>query len=192
MTRLVHQTLIVATFILLFSLSSNAQSVEDRYQELTTEWLEVSEKLKSYNGLAMFCESPEFREQSIKILSHLHHFDSVVIDFLNESTTVMLIGEKEYTKTLKDINNFEDKYSNKAFLDFLRESCVTRNDLERNKEDLKGEMGINSFDGQVLVLESGLNKYLKHIDKRIVAIEKHMHMIHPDRIGIQLARNDTF
>lgn len=183
------QILVATTLIMLFSFTSKAQNVEGKFKKLTTEWLEVSKSIKTYNGLSMFCKNSEFRKHTIKILSHLHHFDSVMIDFLNEPTTELFIGKKEYEKTLKDINNFEAKYSNEAFLDYLKESCNTRNDLERNKDNLRRDMGMNSFDGQVVVLESGLNKFLKHIDKRIVSIEKHMHMIHPDRIGIQLAFN---
>lgn len=168
-----------------------AQKVEEQYAVLTQQWLEVSEKLKQYNGLSEFCQEQTFRAYTINILEHLHHFDSVMIDFLQEPTTALLIDSKEYEKTLKDIQEFETRFSNKAFLDYLRESCSTRNDLERHKDDLRKEVGMNSYDGQIVVLESGLNKFLKHIDKRIIAIEKHVHMIHPDRIGIQLALNFT-
>ncbi|MEP0984111.1 hypothetical protein [Ekhidna sp.] len=187
MTKVIYQVSVLAALILGSLTSLKAQNVEDQYEELTNKWLEVSLALKNYDGLSQFCQNPEFREYSITILRDLHHFDSVIIDFLHEPTTELLIGKKEYQKTLKDINNFEVKYSNQAFLNFLRESCITRNDLEKNKEELKKDIGMNSFDGQVLVLESGLSKYLKHIDKRILAIEKHMHMIHPDRIGLQLS-----
>lgn len=177
--------------LLIQVVSINAQKVEEQYAVLTRQWLEVSEKLKQYDGLSEFCQQNTFRTYTINILEHLHHFDSVMIDFLHEPTTALLIDAKEYEKTLKDIQEFETKFSNKAFLAYLRESCNTRNDLERHKEDLKKEVGMNSYDGQIVVLESGLNKFLKHIDKRIIAIEKHMHMIHPDRIGIQMALNFT-
>ncbi|MEP1035552.1 hypothetical protein [Ekhidna sp.] len=192
MTKLRYQVALLVILILGSTLTVKAQNVEEQYETLTNQWLEVSVELKSYNGLSKFCQSQEFRGYAVNILSDLHHFDSVMINFLHEPTTELLIGKKEYQKSLKDINNFEAKYSTKGFLDFLRESCITRNDLEKNKEDLKKDIGMNSFDGQVLVLESGLTKYLKHIDKRILAIEKHMHMIHPDRIGLELASNNSF
>lgn len=156
-------------------------TIEDKYDRLTEEWLEVSADLKSYAGLSGFCVNDEFRKYTINILKEMHHYDSVVMGFLLEPGAEELIGHHEYKVTLKEIGEFEEEYGIKNFMNFLRESCVTRNDLEKNKENLKNEVGMYSYDGQIVVLETGIHRFLKHIDKRVVSIDKHLHKIHPDR-----------
>lgn len=176
--------LLLSTLLIVFmGIQGSAQSVtiEEEYDRLTDSWLEVSDVLKSYQGLSDFCMEPKFRDYSVELLKQLHHYDSVVLDFLNDPTTAMIVGQKEYHKTLKDIEKFEAKYDIKSFIDFLRESCITRNGLEKNKQDLQMGQGADSYDGQVYILETDIAKFLKHIDKRIVSIDEHLHRIHPDK-----------
>ncbi len=174
------KTLSILT-ILFFSLTVKSQDIEQQYANLTDQWLELSEILQSYEGLSAFCKTPELRDYSLDILSQLHHYDSVVLEFLHEPDTETVIGSKEYRRSLKDIEKFENDYDNRSFMAFLRNSCIARNELEKDKEELVNGYGSDSYDGQVLVLENELGKFMRHLDRRIVHIEKHLHLIHPDR-----------
>jgi len=175
--------------LVLFSLASRAQSggvsIEKEYDVLTERWLEVSKELKNYAGLSGFCVQADFRNHTVGILKQLHHYDSVVLEFLHDPATEILIGHHEYKVVMHEIQSFETKYGIKSFIEFLRESCVTRNDLEKNKKTLELESGMYSYDGQIAVLEADITKFLHHIDKRVVSIDKHLHRIHPDRFQFE-------
>ena len=142
----------------------------------------MSEDISHYYGLSAFCTNSEYRTYTIEVLELLHHYDSMVLDLLKDPTVEIDISSHEYKKTMKDIEKFEGDYDLKGFIAFLRESCTTRNQLERDKQDLKKEMGMYSYDGQVMMLETEVNKFLNKIDKRILAINKHIHHIHPDKV----------
>ncbi len=184
------------TLIMALSVGTRAQSadvsIEHAYDVLTEKWLAVSENLTHYEGLSSFCLTPEYRKHAVEILTMLHHYDSVVLAFLNEPSTEAIIGHHEYKRTLAEIQKFEKKYDIKSFMTFLKESCITRNDLEKNKKTLVLESGMYSYDGQITILESDLSKFLHHIDKRVVSIDTHLHRIHPDRFqfGGELSQND--
>ncbi|WP_370089319.1 hypothetical protein [Ekhidna sp.] len=181
--------LIVFIFISSFHLSYIAKSqsyvavnIEEEYEFLTKHWMQMSEDISHYYGLSAFCDNSEYRTYTIEVLEQLHHYDSIMLDILKDPTADIDISSHEYKKTMKDIEKFEGDYDLKAFISFLRESCMTRNELEKDKEKLKKEVGMYSYDGQVMMLEAEVNKYLKKIDKRILAINKHIHHIHPDKV----------
>lgn len=188
MTR-VKSILVVIIFLSLL-LSSNvakcqsyvAVNIEEEYEFLTGHWLKMSEDISHYYGLSAFCTNSEYRAYTIEVLELLHHYDSIMLDLLRDPTANIDISSHEYKKTMKDIEKFEGDYDLKAFISFLRESCTTRNQLERDKETLKKEVGMYSYDGQVMMLETEVNKFLSKIDKRILSINKHIHHIHPDKV----------
>lgn len=159
-----------------------AVNVEEEYEFLTNHWLKMSADISHYYGLSAFCTNSEYRTYTIEVLESLHHYDSLVLDLLKDPTADIDISSHEYKKTMKDIEKFEGDYDLKEFISFLRESCITRNQLERDKDDLKNEVGMYSYDGQVMMLETEVNKFLNKIDKRILAINKHIHHIHPDKV----------
>jgi hypothetical protein len=179
----------IAAIILFHSILTNAQdyTIEDKYDQLTEQWLELSKELKNYDGLAGFCGNEEFRNYTISILSEMHHYDSVVMGFLLDPNTEVLIGHHEYVATLKELEKMEEEGGIKEFMSFLRESCVARNDLEKKKDDVKNDVGMYSYDGQIVILETEIHRFLTHIDKRVISIDKHLHKIHPDRFQF----NDT-
>ncbi len=175
--------LIAVSFILTQVVyAQNEGHIEEEYDHLTAQWLEVSGELKTYSGLTTFCKSAEYSTQTIGILEALHHYDSIVLDIMKNNPINHDVSHREYKKTSKDIGKFETEYGIKGFIGFLKESCNTRKDLEKNKKELMKESGMYSYDGQLLVLETQLIKFLKHIDKRVVSIDNHLHMIHPDQI----------
>ena len=157
-------------------------NIEEEYEFLTEHWLKMSEDISHYYGLSAFCTNSEYRAYTSEVLELLHHYDSMVLDLLKDPTADIDISSHEYKKTMKDIEKFEGDYDLKGFISFLRESCITRNQLERDKEDLKKEVGMYSYDGQVMMIETEVNKFLGKIDKRILAINKHIHHIHPDKV----------
>lgn len=154
-----------------------AQTLENTYDQLTAEWLEISGKLKTYQGLKEFCNNPDFRHSTTKNLQSIHHYDSLVLDRLEDPTRDLDVNQREYRKTARDIKKFERKYDVKGFMDFLRESCMAMRELENNKEDLSREVGMYSYDGQILILETDLRKFLKHIDKKAIDIDDHLHLL---------------
>lgn len=183
-TQLYKKSVLIAV-CLIFIQVAQAQTeghIEEEYDHLTAQWLEVSAELKTYSGLTSFCKSTEYSTQTIGILETLHHYDSLVLDIMQNSPINHNVKHKEYKKTSKDIEKFETEYGIKAFIGFLKESCNTRKDLEKNKKELMKDSGMYSYDGQLLVLETQLRKFLKHIDKRVVSIDEHLHMIHPDQL----------
>ena len=168
--------LIAVSFILTQVVyAQNEGHIEEEYDHLTAQWLEVSGELKTYSGLTTFCKSAEYSTQTIGILEALHHYDSIVLDIMKNNPINHDVSHREYKKTSKDIGKFETEYG-------IKGSCNTRKDLEKNKKELMKESGMYSYDGQLLVLETQLIKFLKHIDKRVVSIDNHLHMIHPDQI----------
>ncbi|MEQ9467651.1 MAG: hypothetical protein RLN88_09575 [Ekhidna sp.] len=180
------KTLFITVFVASIAQAS-AQSfvtidIEEEYEDLTNQWLTISEDLSHYGGLSAFCSSEEYRTYTMDILNLLHHYDSVVLDLLKNPTLDIDISSKEYRKTMSDIAKFEEEYDLKGFISFLKESCITRRDLEKDKEDLKKEVGMYSYDGQVMMLETDLNKFMHRINKRIVAINDHVHKIHPSQV----------
>ncbi|REE00072.1 hypothetical protein [Marinoscillum furvescens] len=157
-------------------------SIEEEYDLLTEHWLEASDVLKTYDGLGLLCNDAKFRNNTLEILSLIHHYDSVLLDLMKDPTVELEISSHEYRKTMKELQQFEAEYGVKSFVSFLKESCLSRRDLERNKEELQKASGMYSYDGQRLVLETKLGKFLKHIDKKVVSIDKHIHHIHPDQV----------
>lgn len=172
----------LATIDFTYAQSFVTINIEEEYEYLTDQWLVISEDLTHYGGLSAFCTSEEYRIYTLDILNLLHHYDSVVLDLLKNPTSDIDVSSKEYRKTMSDIAKFEEEYDVKGFISFLKESCLSRRDLEKNKDDLKKEVGIYSYDGQVMMLETDLNKFMKHITKRIVAINDHVHKIHPSQV----------
>lgn len=177
------------TLIILLVVNSQAlaqkyasATIEQDYELLTERFSELAEDLNSYDGLGEFCANPDVRSETIAVLSYLHHYDSLVLQLLLDPTSGVQISHRDFKKTMKDIQEFEEDYSLESFVGFLKESCITRNAMERDAEDLKRESGIYSYDGQMLMLETKLAKYVKHVVKKVQAIDDHVHMIHPDQL----------
>lgn len=177
---------LIISFVFISLVSLAQPSIEDYYDDLTTDWLELSGVIKTYEGLSAFCTNDGFRTYAMDLLGSIHHCDSVVLDFLQEPGTEAILGAHLYRETLKEIWEMELKYSSLEFVTHLKESCKSRNQLEHEKRNLVNETGANGYDGQILLLEADLNKYLKHIDKRIKSMDEYIHKIHPDRFTKEL------
>lgn len=165
-----------ALFVLL-SLCTYAQEEEgrldDKIDEVTYDWDLEADKLATYDGLLFVCGNQEYRTKIIKLLNDIHHLDSVLYDVLLKVSRTST--DKEVKKTLKDIKKFEEEYDTKSFVHFMNAECKAAREIEKNADDTRNEVGLNSYSGQVYVLETELFKYVKHVTQRVDKIRLHVH-----------------
>lgn len=166
----------VLTLVLLLTgpvmLYAQGETVTKKIDELTTNWDIESKSLNSYEGLTKFCTDTQYRTHLIELLGSIHHYDSMMYERLVQASRRS--DDKEINKTLKDIRDFEGKYSMKAFVHFLHTECNDRADIEKHAKELRSEVGSESYSGQIYLVEIELNKYIKHITSRMDNIRKHI------------------
>ena len=176
------RTLVITLCLMIIALNAtsqdkSAQKLEDKYDNLASEWLLISGDLKTYGGLAQYCLQSSYREKTASILQSIHHYDSVVLQNLAGSDQAT-INAKEQKNTLKDLEKLEGKYSIADFNEHLKESCAFRREIEKNKKEEKNDFGAESYDGKILLLETELRKYLHHIDQLVLKMDDHLHLLH--------------
>ncbi|XOV95302.1 MAG: hypothetical protein ACFHWX_11450 [Bacteroidota bacterium] len=145
--------------------------------DLSYKWDDEAKVLNNYDGLSKFCANEEYRLNIIQLLQDVHHYDSVLYQRLVKASR---FGNEshEVKKTIEEIEKFEEGYDMKSFIHFLHTECSARNEIEHNADDLKSEINIYSYDGQIYVLENELNKFVSHITKRVDHIREHVHHLH--------------
>ncbi len=173
--------LFVCTSIISHGQSAIEPPIEDQFDVVAMQWLEKSKYLKNYAGINEYCQNPTFRKSTDRILQAIHAYDSLIISKMEDPTAYFSWDSKEEKKTLKDVHELEDEYGMSAFIDHMREACVFRNEIESNEENLRRGVGMESYDGKILVLETEMSKYLKKIDKLILKIDDHLHVLHIDQ-----------
>ncbi len=169
--------------VCIFLLSSqflSGQEVEEEslgqmVDRLTYAWDEQEEELEYYDGLMNFCQNKEYRAQKIDLLNEIHHLDSIL--YARAKIAQKRSNDKEIDKLIHQIEKFESKYSMKSFLKFLQTECKAQKSLERENDELQTEFGSESYDGQIYLIEVEMQKYVKHITKRIDHIRKHVHKL---------------
>ncbi len=150
------------------------QRIDEQIDDLTYAWDVEAEKLSSYEGLIEFCQDKEYRFATINLFKEIHHLDSLLYDRL---VTASRRGshDHEIQKTLRDIEEFESKYTTKNFVHFLHEECMESEDLELHSDDLRKDTGVGSYDNRVYILEVELGRYVHHVTKKIDQIREHVH-----------------
>ena len=53
--------------------------------------------------------------------------------------------------------------------------CKAMREIESHSEETANDVGINSYSGQVYLLETELFKYVKHVTARVDKIRLHVH-----------------
>ena len=134
--------------------------------KLTYRWDTEAEKLSSYEGLITFCDNESYRFEVIELLNDIHHFDSVLYQRLVKA------------QRFNHDKEFEGHYAMKELIHFLHQECIEKGKIEKNAKELRNDIGENSYDGQVYLIEVELNKYIKHITKKVDIIRKHVHHLH--------------
>ena len=158
-------------------------TLEQEFDDLVERWEAASSDLSTYGGLKSYCTIDEYRANIINLLGTVHHYDSLVLEIITDPTEMAKLDSKEQQATKKEIEKFESEYSTTAFMVKLKEECKFRREIERDKKYSKNDIGANSYDGQILLLETDLRKYIKHIDSRLEHIDKHVHKLHIDDMG---------
>lgn len=143
---------------------------------LTKKWDVESEILRTYDGLSKFCDDREYRLEVVDMVNSIHHYDSSLYAQLQKA--YRFNKDHEIEKTIKEIEKFEKQYSMKKFIHFLHEECITRKGIEKNAKESRNDIGANSYDGQVYIVETELNNYIRHITKIVDHIDKHVHHLH--------------
>lgn len=167
---------LIATFLMIHLMAiaqeENA-SLSLRVDNLTYDWDREAKIISNYGGLDAFCNNVEYRNTIITLLNEIHHMDSVLYDRAKQASKRS--SNTEIEKLIKDIEKFEKEFSMHKFLVHLKEECATQKEIEKNRVYTKNEVGAESYDGQILLLENELHKYIKHITKRVDTIRKHVH-----------------
>jgi hypothetical protein len=153
-----------------------SSTIGKEIDDITFNWDLEAKKLNDYDGLTNFCKNQEYRSSIINLLNEIHHYDSVLYDRLVKAQRFN--HDKEIEKTLKEISKFEEDYSMKEFIHFLHEECTAQKDIEKNSIDSKNDFGANSYEGQIYIVETELNKFIKHITKRVDHVREHVHHLH--------------
>ena len=182
----------IAVFFILASIpiSSDAQiatdeqrkSLESEFDAVAREWHDISSTMDNYEGLAQYCSSPEYQTLVLASIRKIHHFDSLIMDKLQQPGFVH-DNVREEKRTLKSIEEFESEYGIPSFLEHLKDECNARHDIEKHRKETVNEVGSESYSGQVYLVELELYKYIHHIDNRLSHIEKHLHRIHIDDVN---------
>lgn len=155
----------------------HGQKVSEVIDELTYAWDVEAEKLSAYEGLTEFCNNNEYRYKTIDLLREIHHYDSLLYKKLLNARRRSK-NTREVERTLKDIEEFEAKYTTENFIHFLHGDCNESKDLERNSKDLRRDFGVGSYDNRIYVLEVELGRYVHHITKKIDQIREHVHHLY--------------
>lgn len=160
---------------------SDKESLEKEFDEIAKEWHGLSKVIDNYEGLAEYCSDNGFKDQVVVSIRKIHHFDSLIMDKLQEPNFIH-DNAREEKKTLQSIEEFESEYRLPSFISHLQSECQARHDIEKDRKNTANEIGSESYSGQVYLVELELYKYIHHIDKRLEHIEKHLHKIHIDDV----------
>ncbi len=147
--------------------------------QATEKWLTISEEIKTYEGLKKYCLNQEFNDNVLNTLNTLHHFDTVIYNVLVKKYRVN--KDHEIKKTLDEIKEFESEYNPSKFAHFLNEECGARRHIEHDKKETIHDIGAESYDGQIELLETELYRYVKGITKVAERIKNHSHHLHLER-----------
>ncbi len=167
-----------AAVLVLFSMSAMAQideTIEQEYDELTEKWLVQSTAMKKYESINSYCRSEEFRESVNNLIVEVHQYDSLILDRINDPVSSLTA---EQANTYKDILKLETEYSKEAFIQHMEETCEFRNEIEKNKKKLKKGKGSDTYNAQVVVLETKMSGYLNQMDELVYKVGDHLHYLY--------------
>ncbi|MEQ8580177.1 MAG: hypothetical protein RIC30_06395 [Marinoscillum sp.] len=134
--------------------------------DLTIQWDNSAEKLRTYEGLMDYCRNKAYRDNTILLLKEIHHYDSSLYRIVQSKFKTS--EDPEAKATLDDISTLETDYTTGAFLAFLRQECTSLNDNERNKT-------MDDYKKVAKELEKEMRKYVEAITKQIDVVDEHIH-----------------
>ena len=169
------KTIFLTTLLFIggIAIAQEDERLDDKIDEITYNWDLEADKLSSYEGLAQLCTDESYRSEILALLNEIHHYDSVLYDVLLKLSRTS--SDKEIKQTLKDIKKFEENYDTQSFISFMSGECKAMREIESHSEETANDVGINSYSGQVYLLETELFKYVKHVTARVDKIRLHVH-----------------
>lgn len=179
------QYLGIAIFLATISFTASAstsiendttENIISKFDEISYRWDQVSTELEQYEGLSEFCIEQNYRNEVIKLLKEVHHFDSLIYFKLKDIS--LSDNSAELKKTIKQIEELESAFSIKEFSRFLNQECIDRKKIERERKDLKANIGQDGYDGQQQLLENKLYRYIHNVTYLVDHIRKHVHHLH--------------
>ena len=156
--------------------TDTTENVVSQFDKISYQWDTMAENLEQYEGLSAFCVEATYRTEVIKLLEEVHHMDSLVYWKLKKIARQK--GNREIRKTIKQIEALEAEYSIKEFTKFLHVECKDRRALEKERDELKGNLGQDSYGGQQQIIESTLHRYINNVTYLVDHIRKHIHHLH--------------
>ncbi len=156
------------SFTLLIVEAQDEENIVKIIDDLTIEWDNGAEKMKTYTSLKDYCRIKPYRDKTIKLLDQIHHYDTVLYFIVQEKFNASNDAEAE--ATIKDINTLELDYTTASFKKFLHKECNTINEIENNLKE-----GSAEYKKEVKALEKELAKYIKAITAQIDVIDEHVH-----------------
>ena len=142
------------------------EEVFETIDALRVQWDTEAVNLETYEGLESYCRNRAYRDNTILLLNQIHHYDSSLYKIVTMKYAVD--QDPEARATIDDIETLEVDYTTKSFMIFLREECMTFNDVERNKN-------MEGYEAYRKELEAELIKYVTSITKQIDIIDEHAH-----------------
>ena len=175
-SRILILNLILTAFFIDFANAQEEETLSEAIDRISFHWDTEALVLETYDGLTKFCKDTEYRTSIIDLMNEIHHYDSVLYQKAKIAQTRS--SDHEIDKLIKDLESIEGKYSFKNFIHFLKIECDGQKALEKNSLDLKTAMGEESFDGQKYVIEVEMQRYVKHLTKKVDLVRKHVHHLH--------------
>jgi hypothetical protein len=163
--------LFLGSLIVMSLQAQEIDSINVKFDRLAAEWLAVSGEMKTYEGLNFYCNDKEYHEGVNNLLVQIHHYDSVVLDWILDPANEAFEKKRDYRHTRKDITKFEKNYSVESFIENFRVFCRDRKMLEREKDEAEKDYTEYSYDGQILLIEEEVRRYLHGLDRRVLKID---------------------
>ncbi len=159
----------------------SAQNVLASLDETTFSWDLLGSELQTYEGLKKYCNDDKYKQEVLQTLEHLHHYDTIIYNVLVKKYRIH--KSREIHKTLEEIKLFETEYSPQKFAKFLAAECKEERFIEHHKKETIHEIGAESYDGQIQILENQLFRYVKHVTKIVDHIKDNAHHLHLESIS---------
>ena len=150
------------------------RDVIQAFDEIVFKWEEIADELGTYAGLSKFCTNREYKDQINDLLHDIHHFDTLLYSILTAKAELEYVNH-ELKVTLHEIEKVEDKFKPRNFYAKLKDDCVARKYIERHKKELTNDVGMKSFDGEALILDSDIHHYIHQVTHLVELIDKHGH-----------------
>lgn len=164
--------LTLAVTVLLLSFCSHAQrkySIVKVIDDLRYNWDETAIELKDYHGIQNFCNDKARKNQTLKLLDEIHHWDTTLYQVVKLKFEQN--GDKEAEATLKDIKTLESDFTTLKFKEFIQSEC---DQIKVIREDFD-ELTIKQYEKAIRKFEKELVNYINIITERIDIIDEHVH-----------------